>query len=524
MNNKVTLIRLATVSSASSFNNEAAPAIGLAYLASICKINGVEVEGIDATGLDINSKFDIPEYGLKGQGLDIEDVIKKIDANTDLIGISAMFTYEWLYVRDCIKKIKEKFPYVKIIAGGEHVTALTEYCLNDCSAIDYIALGEGEQTWMEIMMKLNEGSKDFNDIPGLVYKINEKIFRTKPRARIKEIDKLPWPDWETMPIEPYLDSAAGYGPGSGRNMPMLASRGCPYECTFCSNPAMYGRRYEIRDTSCVINEIKHYIKKYRISGIQFYDLTAIVKKSWVIEFCKALKDNGINLDWSLPSGTRSEALDLEVLQALSGVNLKYLVYAPESGSEETLKIIKKKIKLKNLEQSVKYAVSQGMTLRTNLIIGFPHETRMQLYRTLYQQIKFVLMGVEEVPLYIFNAYPGTEIFNSLVHAKKIIVNEEYFISLADSLGGKLSPPKLTFNRTMGRHEIYIYWLIGNLLSYMLVYLTRPKKIFRTIKSLFTDSSSSVIEQRLKDMLRKSNLFNLYLKPFVKFIFFKKKKS
>ena len=87
-----------------------------------------------------------------------------------------------------------------------------------------------------------------------------------------------------------------------------------------------------------------------------------------------------------------------------------------------------------------------------------------------------------------------------------------------------SPPKLTFNKTMGRFEIYIYWLFGNLLSYMLVYLTRPKKILRTIKSLFTDSSTSVVEQRLKDMLRKSKLFDQYIKPLIKYIFFKKKKQ
>ena len=522
MNNiKASLIRFATISSATSFNNEATPAIGLAYLASICKINEVDVEGIEATGISINNKFDIPKYKLKGQGIDIDEVINRIDPNTNLIGVSAMFTYEWLYVRDCIKEVKKKFPQVKIVAGGEHVTALPDYSLNDCHELDYIVLGEGEQTWNEIMIRLKDGSQNFNDIPGLVFRENEKIIKTKPRARIKEIDKIPWPDWETIPVEPYLDNATGFGPGSGRNMPMLASRGCPYECTFCSNPVMYGRRYEIRNTECVINEIKHYVKKYRISGIQFYDLTAIVKKSWVIEFCKALHDNNLNLDWSLPSGTRSEALDLDVLKALSSVNLKYLVYAPESGSEETLKLIKKKLKLKNLEQSVKYAIQQGIVVRTNLMIGFPHETRTQLYRTLLQQIKFALMGVEDVPAYIFNAYPGTELFNNFVNSKKIIINEDYFLSLADSLGGKLSPPKLVFNKYMSKYEIYIYWLLGNLLSYSVAYVVRPKRIFRTIKSLFTGASSSVMEQRLKDILRKSKIFNRSIKPFIQRIFFVK---
>ena len=187
-------------------------------------------------------------------------------------------------------------------------------------------------------------NKSFDDIEGLAYLKNDKFVKTNPRERIKHIDNIPWPDWDTFPIAPYLDNAMSFGAGSGRNMPILASRGCPYECTFCSNPLMYGRRYYLRQIDDLINQIKFYIKKYNITGLQFYDLTAIVRKDWVIAFCKALEKNNINIDWSLPSGTRSEALDLESLKALSDANLKYLVYAPESGSEKTLIEIKKKNK------------------------------------------------------------------------------------------------------------------------------------------------------------------------------------
>ena len=139
----------------------------------------------------------------------------------------------------------------------------------------------------------------------------------------------------------------------------------------------------------------------------------------MLEFCEALKENNIKIEWSLPSGTRSEALDFEVIQALASVNLKYLVYAPESGSVKTLELIKKKIKIPAVEKSIKYAVSQGIVVRTNLIIGFPGETRLQLYRTLYQQIKFAFMGVEDAPTYYFNAYPGTELFDQLLREKKL---------------------------------------------------------------------------------------------------------
>ena len=112
----------------------------------------------------------------------------------------------------------------------------------------------------------------------MAYLENDKFVKTAFRERVKHVDNIPWPDWDTFPIEPYLDNAMSFGPGSGRNMPIIASRGCPYECTFCSNPLMFGRRYFVRDIDDLIKQIKYYIKRYNITGLQFYDLTAILKK------------------------------------------------------------------------------------------------------------------------------------------------------------------------------------------------------------------------------------------------------
>ena len=513
----ISLIRFALVAPVGDAGTEPTPPIGLAYLAGMCKKANVEVIGIDAAGRNLNKTFKIPKYNLKGNGLEVDEIIKLIDPRTKTIGISSMFSHEWPYVRDSINQIKNKFPAAKIVVGGEHVTAIPEYCLRDCNSIDYISLGEGEETWSEIVKK---NDNNFDEIAGLAYLKNNKFIQSEPRKRIRHIDEIPWPDWKTFPIEPYLDNAVSFGPGSGRNMPILASRGCPYECTFCSNPLMFGRRYFTREINDLIKQIKYYIEKYKITGLQFYDLTAIVKKKWVLEFCEALKKNNINLEWSLPSGTRSEALDLEVIKALASVNLKYLVYAPESGSAKTLVLIKKKIKISAVEQSIKYAVSQNIVARTNLIIGFPGETRLQLYRTLYQQIKFAFMGVEDVPTYYFNAYPGTELFDQLLKEKKITLNDDYFHSLATLSHYNLAPTNVSYNEYMGKYELYVYRIIGMILAYSISYLIRPKRIFRTIKSIFRDGSATVVEQRFKDFLRKSRLFNKHIKPFVLKVFFR----
>jgi|TARA_B100001964_G_scaffold221909_1_gene266357 radical SAM superfamily enzyme YgiQ (UPF0313 family) len=523
MNKKViTLIRFARVAPIGDVGTEPTPPIGLAYLSAMCKeAETAEIYGIDASGKNLNNFFNIPQYKMRGNGLTAEEVINLIDPNTSIFGVTSMFTHEWLYIRDCIKLLKRKYPKSVIVVGGEHASALTEYSLRDCKEIDYISLGEGEETWRELALK---DDNNFKDVAGLAYLENDQFIKTKVRERIKRIDSIPWPDWDTFPIEPYLDNAISFGPGSGRNMPIIASRGCPYECTFCSNPIMFGRRYYVRDIEDLIRQIKYYIKRYKITGLQFYDLTVIIKKEWIVNFCNALIENNINLQWSLPTGTRSEALDLDVIKALAKAKLTYLVYAPESGDEETLKRIKKKIKIPAVEQSVRYAVSQGIVTRTNLIIGFPGETRMQLYRTLRQQLKFIFMGVEESSTFVFNAYPGTELFDQLLKEGKITLNDEYFISLGWMSHYNILPNYVSYNEKIGRYELYFYRILGMFLTYTVPYIIRPKRILRTIKNFFKDESSTVAEQRLKDHLRKSMIFTKFIKPFILRIFSIKSKK
>ena len=176
----ITLIRFALIAPIGDAGTEPTPPIGLAYLASACKGPGIDVKGIDAAGKNLNKIFKIPKYKLRGNGIEIDEIIKLIDKKTEIIGISAMFSHEWPYVRDCIKLIKDNFPKVVIFAGGEHVTALPEYCLRDCKAINYICLGEGEETWSEISKKKKEDN-NFDDIAGLAYLKNNNFIKSSPR-------------------------------------------------------------------------------------------------------------------------------------------------------------------------------------------------------------------------------------------------------------------------------------------------------------------------------------------------------
>jgi len=136
---QVALIRYALVAPIGDVGSESTPPIGLAYLSAIAKNQGATVTGIDASGRNLNKSFKIPKYNLQGNGLELNEIFELIHPDTKFIGVTAMFSHEWPYVRDCINATKEKFPNATIIAGGEHATSLPEYNLRDCKGIDYIS-------------------------------------------------------------------------------------------------------------------------------------------------------------------------------------------------------------------------------------------------------------------------------------------------------------------------------------------------------------------------------------------------
>jgi radical SAM superfamily enzyme YgiQ (UPF0313 family) len=262
----------------------------------------------------------------------------------------------------------------------------------------------------------------------------------------------------------------------------------------------------MRNVDDVIKEIKKYVDRYEITGLQAYDLTAIVKKKWIIEFCKQLKiaDLG-HLNWQLPNGTRSEVLDKETLSLLKETNCNYLVYAPESGSVESLIKIKKKIKLVKMTDSIMEAKRQGITTRTNLIVGFPHETWKNVFQTYYYGLKLSLKGVEEVAPNIFSPYPGTEIFDALVEQGQICIDDEYFFSLTSLNSDYLSlRSAVSHSPHLNAKLLALSRGIFLLLTYSITYFVRPIRLFRLIKEFRNPTSRLVFEQRIKDALNRGS--------------------
>lgn len=457
------------------------PPLGLSLIAATLKKAGHNIKLIDAAPYDqiqpFNEKVfiegEIETSNIIIKGLSHESIISKIPSNVDMVGISCMFTTDWISDRSLIEKIGEKFPQAVIVAGGEHMTAIPEVSLSQCSNLQIAIVGEGEDTILEIADAI-ENNKPLDNINGIVYKNQDGEIITNPRrARKVDITNIPYPAWEELDLTLYPKHL-----GDHTTLPILATRGCPFKCTFCSNPVMWGTRYIMRSPEEVIEEMKYNIKHFNTNCFDFFDLTAIIKKNWIIEFARLIKEENLTIYWRIPAGTRSEAIDEEVTEALYQSGCRFITYAPESGSIRLLKEIKKKVNLENLKQSMRFAKQNGLTVYTNIMIALPEETFKDQLLTLKFLIQIAKIGVNDMALAFYRFYPGSQLFHEAVDNKVLDpYKDDYIIDNINNFNRFIQTnpytPKLRHLRNVCMGISYL------IVFYITMLFTHPKQ-FRNI--------------------------------------------
>ncbi|MBI3548568.1 MAG: B12-binding domain-containing radical SAM protein [Elusimicrobia bacterium] len=500
---RILLIRPPSVFSASSYSSPVTMPLALAYLSANLLKHGHSVENIDALGEDINHIDVSYSPRVRYRGLSTPAILGRIKSRPDGIGVSVMFSQDWPHVEDMINAIHQRYPDVPIILGGEHATAASEYVLRSCPAVNFISLGEGEETIVDWADWL-DGKKPVEQIAGIQFLSKDKSLQINPpRPRLRTPDDLPLPAWQLFNLEPYFQVGEGHGVERGRSMPLVATRGCPYQCTFCSSPFMWTTRYVMRQVPKVVDEIEHYIERYKADNIDFFDLTAIVKKDWTLEFCREIKRRGLKFTWQLPSGTRSEAMDADVLKEMAEAGCMNVTYAPESGSNRTLKEIKKKVVLPRMFDSIRQAKRNGIFVKCNLIIGFPRETRLDMWKTLWCAIRFAIIGVDDTGVYPYSPYPGSELYHYLRDTGAIKeMDRSYFESLMTFMDLRQSS---NYCENVGSREIAFYRFVGMSAFYGLSFLLHPSRVARSLRNYKEHKSDTVFEERLFAYLRRRKL-------------------
>ncbi len=267
------------------------------------------------------------------------------------------------------------------------------------------------------------------------------------------------------------------GVDAGMTMPVLATRGCPYSCTFCSSTGMWGREWIARTPERVVDEIEAYYHEYGARNFPFHDLTAVLRKDWILQFCEALLARGLDITWQLPSGTRCEVIDAEATALMRRSGCSSITFAAESGSERTRKRIGKRLDEATLMRGVRAAVSSGMNVSCFFVVGFPHDTRADLNASVRLAGRLARAGVNDIALSAFFPIPNTPLFDELRAAGRVDLSDETLLAPIFSMNARI-PAEYAYCEQVGAGALT--WMKYKILLafYGTSFSVRPWRVFQ----------------------------------------------
>lgn len=361
------------------------PPLGLAYLAAVAEEQGWKVRIID--GLT---------EGLSMQ--DIAGIIRSLQP--EVAGITA--TTPAIYdAYEIARIVKEHSPNSLVLLGGPHATFMAYEVLEECPYIDVVVRGEAEETLKEILERIERGG-DLSEVAGITYRAGDRIKENPPRGLIDDLDSLPIPAYNLLPMGKYVVDRVRYAA-------IVTSRGCPYGCIFCSSSLQFGKRWRAHSPERVLEELMILRYDYGAREIEFLDDTFTLKMSRAEEISRMIVSEGLDISWSASSRVNTFSRSLGEAMRRAGAHTIY--FGIESGSDKTLRLIGKGITRRQAMDAVKAARNSGLNALGSFIIGFPHEGEEDIRATIRFADK---VGVDLAQFTIATPYPGTRLWEMAV--------------------------------------------------------------------------------------------------------------
>lgn len=356
----------------------------LAYAAAVLEKERLPVELIDCRPFYISH----------------EELLKKFDGNVILAVIQTSTPSIELDL-DTAKKIKDKFPEIKIALVGPHVSVLDKEIMAENEYIDFVARGEYDYTIRDLAKTLIAGANPA-EVLGITFRQGRAITRTPNRPYIENLDELPFPARHLLPMNTYFDPMFK----SKMTFRLMGSRGCPYQCTFCLWPqTMFGRKIRFRDPKKVVDEIEHFINVLGAKGFYFEDDTLTASPKHVMGICDELIRRGIKKSWSCLG--RVDNLTEEMLKKMKKAGCYMIRFGPESSSQEILNNVKKGFTVEQMSRGFKLAKKAGIRVFASYVLGLPGETK----KTLEDTLKFAIKSDHYAAQFgMAVPYPGTELY------------------------------------------------------------------------------------------------------------------
>lgn len=354
--------------------------IGLAYLAAVLEEKGHEVLVLDCLASNI----------------DQEQLKQKLgEFNPNVVGISSM-TPMVLSTMIAARGAKQVCPDATVVLGGPHATFMDKEILSSEPDVDVIVRGEGELTLVELTQRIinNVG---LNSAEGITFRHSGQIVQNPSRPYIQNLDELPFPAYKHFPLEKYRLFGKLF-------FPVITSRGCPYQCSFCTSSRILGKQYRARSPKNIGNELEMLKREYNADSFTFYDDTLTLDKKRIFEICDEIKSRKINIPWDCQ--TRVDQITEEILTKMKATNCQQVFFGAESGCQEILNAVNKRTTVEQNEKAIKMAKKAGLFVAISIIMGYPGETAEMREQTL----DFIRRAEpDDVYLCIATPYPGTEL-------------------------------------------------------------------------------------------------------------------
>ena len=428
------------------------PPIGLIAVAAYAQQRGLSVKVCDAN-----------IYNHTDQ--EIIDIIRGLRPR--VVGFSFM-TPQVPYIKVLSVKLRQEFPNILQIAGGVHVNVLPEQSLHQLPYLDYLVLGEGEETLVEVIRRLRLGEYfDPSAIEGLAFRYNGAIVRTRPRRVIADLDTLPVPAWNELPVKKYVVTRACNGEmqnEEGMALTISASRGCPYDCIFCASHSVFARSYRQRSHVKIVDEIEYLYENYGIEYFFFVDELLFFKKENVINLANEIIRRKLSIGWSGNSRVDSPAICDEVLSLVKIAGCKRIDFGVESGSPMILKEIRKEFSLSQVYRAHRMVHRHGISTTTLMMVGHPREN-IQDFRDSIRLIFY--LESENAMFGAATPFPGTELYRIAKSNGWLRSDDwgQYCIN---------NPYQIMRNLYFNYDEINYLSIFANLISYVLGRLAAKK--------------------------------------------------
>ncbi|MFH1225462.1 MAG: radical SAM protein [Candidatus Diapherotrites archaeon] len=363
---------------------------GLAYI-----VAALAKRGYSSEVLDWNNR---PENA--------EEKLRRL-AGADIIGISIKsFTLRGALEIARIARAKNR--RALIVAGGPHVTLDAENFLRGNAEFDAAILHEAEDAFPEVAdAAKGKGKPKLAAVKGIIFRSRGKLVRTKPRAFRESLDSIPFPDY------------AGFDsmPQAMHEYPLVTSRGCPYQCTYCSVGKIIGKKFRFRSPQNVVAELEHAKGKYGITSFSILDDDFTLLMDRAKEFCRLLIGKNLALKWSCPNGIRADRLDAELVSLMKKSGCSFVAVGVESADPEVFAAIKKGETLETVRAAISLLQGAGIEVTGYFIVGLPHSTFERDLRSL----EFARSaGLDHASWGILVPYPGTEVWDWVGKNGKIL--------------------------------------------------------------------------------------------------------